>query len=394
MTKRIIDGVSGDGDDLVDAYSGAELRYYQLLGILRDVTDDARQLNFGPQQTWPSLMIEVLSPLTDGSLRQFGFPANCTAQLYFANLEPFRKYGLAPPPQKWSIQEFERIGKAFVKAANPNPRRRTCFFADSIPMDAIRRSLGGALFNETQTRCTMDNPQTIETLNLVYQWMYIDHLLPTQADTAAAETSAGYGGEAPQLFRSGNYALLWSGRYGLDAFRKFNDARKQEGLGPMQLSVVEAPSGGFSNTQFSGRSTTVYMGGKHQQLAMLFLQFLASRDYSLEIAADADGLPPNPIYCRSEAFLRPPDHPDEWKLNEGFARAAMELGIVDSFSPFVLSTDVQREESAVDDAFLNGVIKTAQESVARGARRVNDDIQQALSENPALRPLYDQRLRE
>jgi len=159
-TKRIIECVSGDGDDVVDLFGGGEVRFFQQMGVLKDITDDARRLGFGPDQTWAALKAQIMVPLPDGSLRQFVYPTNCTAQQYFVNLQAFRKYGLAPPPSQWSLEEFERIGKAFVAAANPDPRHRLFFFADSIPGPVLRRSLGPALSTRRKRDAFSTAPRT------------------------------------------------------------------------------------------------------------------------------------------------------------------------------------------------------------------------------------------
>jgi multiple sugar transport system substrate-binding protein len=295
------------------------------------------------------------------------------------NVNTFEKLGLPLPPSRWTFEQFERQGKAFVAAANVGKDRQDSFFCDVMPLQIMHRTLGLSVFNETLTACSLDDPRYIRCLNLKYKWMYIDRLLPTQADVISFGTQAGYGGSRLQLFNRGQYGMVVMGRYALIQLRRF---------GALDLAVVEPPHGGFPTTLAATRCASVYVGSDHRLPAVYFLSFLASEKYTMQIVRDADALPPNPRYTAVEPFLRPPDHPNEWAVHGAFADAAGNIGIGGVYSPFVPSSVVTRSLIQVEDAFLNDQL-TAAMAAARAQQVINQEIQRTLAEDASLRPLYE-----
>ncbi len=394
QSKKIIQGVSGVGGDVQDQWSGGGIRLFDSMALLRDLTDDAQRLGFGPDATYQTLVPELTIEKPEGP-RQYGFPCNVVASMYIVNKEAFAAYGVPLPPRQWTIEEFEEIGRQFVKAANPPGERQRVFFIDQIPLSVIRRSLGGNELNETGTACVLDSPAAIRALELNYKWTYVDHLLPTAAERAGFATDSGYGGQTPQMFNDGKYALNWTGRYLLIQYRNFNITRAQQGRPPMQLTVTEAPHGGFRNTNMGTRAASVYAGSRHTELAVLFMAYLASEDYNMQIVRDADSLPPNPKYTRGPEYERPEKNPDmgiypetEWELHKPFSEVAEQLAVATSYSPFIQQTTFDRYNNREIDLFMNGRA-TAAEAAATAARRINEEIVRTARESRRLSELYD-----
>ncbi len=396
-TKKIIQCVSGVGDDVMDVYGGGEVRYMQAMGVLADVSGKAQELGFGPDQTYAAIVPDICVPNALEPARQYVFPDNVTTSLFFVNRRAFAKFGLVPPPKRWSFADFERIGKQFVDAANPDPRHRTVFFTDRLEtqkapsvLDTMRRSMGLGMFNETGTRCILDRPENIALMELNYKWTYVDHLLElaTSTETATTATMSDFAGGQLDMFSEGQYALTWGGRYNLIQFRQFNAGRARRGQAPLDIAVVEPPNCGFPNTTIVTRAAGVYAGSPNKDLAVYFLQFLASSDYNMEIVRDADSLPPNPAYTRVAAFSKPPDYPTEWGIHDAFADAANEIAIANSYSPFVLYSTAKREDSDAIDSFMSNQISASQ-AAHQAADRINAAIQRSLHDNPELFRLYD-----
>lgn len=401
-TKQVIQGVSGVAGDIMDQGSGADLRYFRAIGLNSDVTEVAKKMGFDPSATFPALLNEIAIPDGEGGWRQYQFPCNVAANMYFVNRETFRQYGQPLPPRRWTIEEFEQRGKAFVEAANAGRERRTVFFADNVPIDVLRSSLGGSRFNETGTRCTLDEAPNIEALRLLYKWTYVDRLLPTGADRSSFTVESGYGGLVAQLFNNnfnpdrGQIAMMWTGRYLLIEFRKYDRTRKERGQPLLDYGVAEAPHGGFPNTNMSTRAAMVYAGGKHQDLAHHFLAFLASEDYNMQIVRDADSLPPNPKYTHNEEYLRPADHPNEWDVHGPFAEVAEQIAIASAYSPFILHRTADRLETQAREKFLQETPLAGFETPEKTARQmklaIDAEMQRTINEDPSLRPLYERLL--
>lgn len=375
--KMLIQGVSGIASDILGHIDGSRLRYYHQVGLLDDVTEKAKRLGFSPQETWAPIRPNITH---DG--RQYTFPCNVAARLYWVNKRILKKYDVEIPDGRWSVERFEELGRKFVRKANEGLEYPKYFFSAGIQMLPLYRSMGLDVFNETQTRCILDDSRYEKALKLRYKWTYEDHILPTSRDRASFATESGYGGSALQLFNQGNYATVWIGRYGLIQFRQFGD---------MDLTVVEPPHAGFPNTSLTTRAAAVYRGGDNKDLAAYFLAYLASEEYNMTIVEDADALPPNPKYTRTEEYLRPEDYPNEWGIHRRFADAARNIAIARPFSPFVLGKTVQRIQRGLEDGVQSDVY-SPNEAAAIAADRINSAIKRNLREYPAMEEEYNRRL--
>jgi multiple sugar transport system substrate-binding protein len=391
-SKKLIQGVSGVAGDIMDVGSnGGDLAYFAEVGMITDLTKRAtsitspatsKPLSFDPTQTWQAIRPEITVLQTDGERHQYMFPCNVAAQMYWVNKATFKKYDIEPPSGRWSFEEFERIGKQFVERANRGKDFRDVFFADKIPYYLAHRSVGVSMFNETLTRCPLDDPRYVRVMKLLHKWTYEDRILPSQSDRLSFASQSGYGGATLQLFNRGNYAMFMMGRYALIQLRKF---------GQLELGVVEPPNGGFPNTICSSRGAVIYKASKHRDLAMLFEAFLASEAYNMQIVRDADALPPNPKYTRTDEFLRPSRFPNEWGTHEAFAKAMETIAIGTSHSPFVLTKTAYRLRLEAYGAFIMNVI-SPEEAARRSEETINIEIARTLAEQPALRASYERLL--
>jgi multiple sugar transport system substrate-binding protein len=389
--KKIIQGVSGVGGDIMDLWLGGNMRYFDAMGLLQDVTDEAARLGFGPDATFPSLLTEITIEQADGSIRQFQFPCNIYIPLYIVNKEQFARVHQPLPPRTWTVEEFERLGKQYIRAANPDTARVRFFYADNMDLEIVRRSFGATRFNETLTRCTLDAPANVKAMELIRKWMEVDRILPTAADKAGFTTGTGYGGPEMQLFESGNYAMTQNGRHAVIQFRNTNKARAKRGEKALELGVSFPPYADFPNTFVGTRAAAVYAGTPHLELAPYFLAYLASESYNMQIVRDGDGLPPNPRYCETDEYLRPPEYPNEWEVHPAYKEAAETIAIGTSYSPFVLYDEVIRVDDEARDFVYFGV-KSAAQAGADAAVEVNRLIDRTLEENPQLRDRYQKLL--
>lgn len=379
-TKKIIQGVSGVGDDLMSvATFGGEINYFHSIGLLADVTDEARRLGFGLEHTWPVSVPGVLLSDTLGRKRLCAFPANVFHQECVVNKAIFEKYGLPIPPRRWTFEEFEEQGKRFVEAANRGKKRQDVFFADFLSTPVLAMSMGLPTYNETLTACIMDDARYARAVRLKMKWTFEDHILPAPADWDAMTTGAASLQGGFSLFANGTFGMVWTGRYALCELRKF---------GSLRLSVSEPPNGGFPVVAVGTFATGVYAGSRHKDLAMLFLAFQASEDFNMQIVRSGDSLPPDPKYCETSEFLHPADHPEEWGLHEAFADAARQIGVSPDVSPFLAPGTADRIRSTEEDSAMSRVISP--EQAGRNiARRVNGEIRRTVAENPKLRPRYE-----
>jgi len=375
-TKKLVQGVSGVGADILDLYVW-ELDLFPATGMIEDVTEDAKRLGFSPEATYPALRDELVS-----LGRQYAFPRNTGVSLFFANRETFAKYNLPVPPWRWTPDEFEALGRRFVAAANPPGARQRIYFANSVPRDVLRRGLGLATFNETGTFCTLGDPRNVTALTRVRKWVLEDRLMPTkEEDAAMAADISGYGSMFSH-FTSGRFAMIYTGHWAFIMIRP---------RGVFQLTAVEPPQDGFPNTEMGGGGIGVYAGTKHREESLRFMQFLASEAFNRLIVRQADSLPPVPKYAETDEFLHPAGRENEWGVHGAFAQAGRETGILFSRSPFVLFSQTFRIELETYEAMIAGRLTPA-EAAQQMADRINTEIRLTVARNDRLRALYEERL--
>ena len=408
--KILIQGISGVCGDLIDHTGGPALRFRKSVGILEDVTETAKEMGFDLEQTFPAAASELVAPVkverADGGtgyeMRQFAFPCNITVEMLWVNKEAFERAGMELPPERWSLEEFERIGKEFVTKANKKGEMQRVFFIADVRPQLIASSMGGAIFNETQTASVANSEAMRKAMELRLRWMSEEpRLLPTASERNSFSASSGYGGAGVAMFTLGNYALLNSGRYMLIQYRKISDERVAAGGERLKLGVVEQPYGEMPVANTFTRATAIYAGGKYsgvknpdeksKQLARYFLAFLASDDYNMNIVRDADAMPPNPKYTEIEEFNYPKDYPDEWGNHEMFPKAMREIAVPQESTPFGVDNEINRLIGKAYEYHLNRR-KSAEEALVELETQVNAEIARSLQEDPDLVPLYEERI--
>jgi|TARA_B100000809_G_scaffold149400_1_gene146914 multiple sugar transport system substrate-binding protein len=372
--KGVIQGVSGVAADIMDC----SVPWYQSIGLLADVTEEAERYGFGIDHTYAAL-----EPLLTVDGRQYGFPCNVYVMALWSNLDTFEKLGMEPPPTHWDWDTFERIGKEFVARANPPGERQTVFFMNKFEhpymIRAMHRSVGVSDFNETMTRSGLDHEGYAETLARVYKWTYVDHIAASAAEESAFSTESGYSGAGLTLFQKGHYGMYNIGRWILIRLREFDN--------PPRVGVSHYPHSGFANAVISTRSACIYAGSKHLEEAKLFLAYLASEIYNAGIVRSADAMPPGPEFTRIEAYTHPPAHRNEWGSHEIPAHGAETIAISTSVSPFIPMATVDRyKKKALDEVMAD--LATPEAAVREAARRIDAEIHLTLKESAKLRAKY------
>ncbi len=373
--KVLVQGAAGMGGDLIDVYT-YQLEMYQDAGMLMDLTDDAHRGGFSTDMIYPALRGDLV---LDG--RQYGFPRQSGVDMCWYNRATFERYRLPDPSPHWTWDEFEELGRRFVAATNPPGTRQRSYFIDRVWPPVLRRGLGLSTYNETGTRCTLDDPRAIEVLKRIYRWTIDERLMPTQQEQQALASDATGQNSAFALFATGRFAMLYEGLWASMELRR---------LGDLRLGAVEPFTAGFRNALAGNGTVAIYAGTRHRAQAEQFLQFLTSKPYNLFVARIGDSLPPVPAYARSEAYFHPAGQRNEWEARKVFSDATREIGIGGTTSPFVLPILAFRIDNENIEAMLTGLI-SPEEAARTTARRINDEIARRVRQDPKLQPLYAER---
>ena len=385
-SKVIVQGVSGVAADILSATIEYTIPDYEAIGIIEDVTERAKEMGFDLSTTFGAA-----SDLITVNGRQFGYPCNAGVWSLWANMDRFEALGMQPPPRHWDFDTFERIGREYVKRANVPGKRQEKFYCDSPfgmsrgrMLIAMHRSLGLSRFNETMTRCTIDDPRYIQMLERIYKWENVDQLFPSAAEMASLSGESGYGGGTIDLFMRGDYAMACFGRWGLIRVRDFDD--------PPRLSVSAFPADRFNNMLIGVRPAAIYAGSKHKDLAVYFLAFLASEPYNRDIVTSADALPANPRFAVGREYTHPADFQNEWGCHEVILDFAQNISTPESISPYVGQNATWRWQKYCWDVYL-GDIMSVEQAVKESTRRIHSEMDLMLDKSPGLRERYEQDLK-
>lgn len=377
--SKLIQAVSGVAGDLIDGIPIAE---YARMGLLVDVTDDARKRGFGMNSTYPGV-VGLIS--TNG--RQYGYPCNVNIVSLWINHTTFEQLDLPIPEGDWTPEEFEKLGKLFNEKVNRGQKVRTRFLCPPLGFNFVNiyaRSLGADTFNETFTRSTLTDPRFAAGARLIYKWTYVDRILPSAAEVASNDVdTSGYGGAALAHFIHGNYAMIPTARYSLIRMRELPENERFE------ISNVKYPQYDFSNMLISARCTAVYAGSRHRDEAALFIEYLASKEYNDTIIYGADGLPPTPKYAIGNPdFLRPPGYSNEGDVHRNELTWALEIALPLSESPFFRGTG--RDWPGYAFSKLMADRAEADEAFREAAGRINKSIDETVAGNARLRAMYEE----
>jgi len=377
--STLIQAVSGVAGDIFDT---GDVMGYSQMGVALDIAEDARKNGYGLDATYPGMA----GLLTDMNGKQCAYPCNGGSTLLWINLKTLKNYGFDRPPLEWTPEEFEKFGKEYVAKANKGldqPERFLCESPGSGLISSVCRSKGEDLYNETMTRCIADTPTLRKTIELLYKWAYVDHIIPTAADLASMNTDAGYGGANFSNFLSGKYAIIVSGRYCLIRFREIEKTKHQT----IQFGVSQLPMYGYKNSTVGVRAAMPYRGTKYPKQVKLFLKFLSQRSYNAYIVSHADGLPPNPDVVKDLMAEVKKIHPNEHDCNELEFKWARTIALPAPYSPYVKSGASDWLSSGVD-RYMNRRC-TLVEAGKFIQDRYNQEIEISKSSNPVMKKAWD-----
>ena len=374
--STLIQAVSGMAGDLIDH---VPVKRFAPMGVLEDITEFARENGLDPGSNYGAA-----GDLLMYGGRQYAYACNLAVPALLCNADLFRKYGMEPPPEEWTPEEFESIGLEFIRRANEGRPRQEVFFAGAMPQVILplARSMGGDVFNETLTAPRLTDEAFVRALKLYHRWVAELHLIPDAAEIASesADGSSVNGQATPQLV-AGRYGMIVSGRYVNMDLRRF---RK----GPVALSFSQFPEYGFKNLILSSRNTAIYRGAKEKRYAEIFLLYLAGKEYNELIINGSDGLPPNPKWAADNPdYHTPPGREYEGNLHTNELRWARTIAIPESFSPYYPLAD-NRIEDAYNRVANN--LCTPEKALEIADRSIAHSIRETVEGTPSLRERYRQ----
>ena len=194
----------------------------------------------------------------------------------------------------------------------------------------------------------------------------------------ATEGGWGAGSSLLPYFAAKKSAMALGGRYWLCILRKYKNLR---------LGIVPIPHGKKHIYTGYSRSTLINIKSPRRKEALVFLKYLASKEYNDLVNRQADAVAAVKKYMDTDEFLYNPEHPEE-DYNHIW-REVMQYGIPQQISPFINGNVADRIILKQRDLARNNQ-KTAAEAMRAIADQINADILKNIAIDPALRKLYEQ----
>lgn len=357
--KNIVQLSSGVGPDLYDAISGTSLQAYVESGVAADVTEDAERAGLSAgTDTWPAIVNEI----TIGG-RQYGYPANVSAQVCLYNKNIFDRFGVPYPHGHLSWDEFFALMRK-VRGTPPgggpaNDAVSAMDYSGRAPAVVLWKyvfqSRRGEFFTPDGLHPTIDT----EDLRVAFAYqrdaIFRDQIHPAAARMGAMTGAGAWGGGAIAQFAEGRFAVLLTGKFALASLREFvahqkrllalweADPERQRTepkpevlrLGSILLPrFPDRPPGVVANAQ----TVMINPSSPHRSEAFEFLQFLGTDTYARMVMPY--GLPGNP---RRVTYDFPATHPElaEHEVTRTVV-ASLEHGYQLRKSPFLLDLDIDR----------------------------------------------------
>jgi len=373
LQKAVVQGVAGVASDLIDV-PNQYIHYLNQIGMIKDLTTEVAEFGIGENSTYPSLHSYLYQ---NGKL--CGFPCNIGMFSLMVNVGLFEKLGMAPPPARWSLDQFEAIGLEFTRRANVGAKRQSVFFINQLHSETIARSMGVTWFNETYTASCVRENRWVECAKRLKRWSVDLRLVPSKADFESITAEAGFGGSLNQLFYTEHYGMISTGNYSLIQLRLFPRQ--------LRLAAVEHPNGGYPNLFIASRVCVVYQNSKSSDLGKYFIGFLNSHEYGRNIVDEADGFPPNPELLRSDAYLHPVGHTNEWPYLAGLAEQ-IKISEGEEDNPFINNNAYRKRIIMANSKFQVLESISAEKAAEEIDAILREEIARSLSKQSDLKARY------
>jgi len=370
--KIIVQSLAGIGPDIFDIYGRWSMYMFAEAGMVMDITDVARKRGFGLKDTWP----EVRSTISiDG--RQYGYPCNLCGTVLLYNKNVFDKYKVPYPPKgPWRWDDLVKIAKKLTHQKIDGSGFDSFGLIGADYYNLLIQN-GASVYDKKGVYCVMDSPRAVEAIQFYYDLMFKYHVMPTPEDMVLMGGEGGWGAGTLKWFGSERVAMIYGARWQLITFRKYPDLR---------IGATHLPFKRVDTNLVNSRFAAVNKNSKHVEGALVFLKYLAGREYSMHLLECTDSMPGNPIYA-TEKNMDDPEHPEE-DFNAIFPEAIRKgkpMEISRLINPFQAGRTIQRHLD-----LMNSKVKSAKQA----CRDITDEINRGIEKNLARFPKYRQTFKE
>lgn len=454
ITKAIVQSVAGSGPDIIEAYGPVQLNQIVDAGFAFDITEIAEARGFATDTVFPAAVSSIARPDPEtGELRQFAYPCNVGYTVLFYHKDLFQRAGVTEPSGPWSLDELVRRS---LQLADAGVVKRPFIFVNFSPWD-ITLPLGIDFFNEEGTASEFNQPEAIAALQIYLDIVYRHKITPSPAEAASKATSGGanmnadaQSASASAFFLNRDAAMVIDGRWqyvnlankNMEIIRPAMDRRiaalarddseaaqreaallrearrklaanvlnvltddefeaMERAITPedrtrmLNIGIAHVPTiTGVPYYKAGARIAIVNRESRHRDLAVRFLEFLASAEYNNQINAWFDSISGVPAFCLGPNGISGPPRPLpglEEMDSPIFVEAMMEYAHPETLSPFIGRNRLGMLVAPFLERLENNGI-SASECAAAIERVINDQISQNLRRDASLRAEWERRV--
>ncbi len=413
VMKVIVQCCAGMGPDMIDHINEYNCQIYHDAGVLRDITEEANENNFGLDTVAPSIRpmvsMKVYSPKKGFQERQFFYPCsvNHTYVLYNKNL--FDKYSIPYPDKDITWEKYIEIARKLT-IYKSNALVPDIFGNANVNIRPIIWSKGGELMNDSGTRSMIGSKAVVDAVKFYHDLYYKYKIQPTLAQQSGISGQGGWASGSISWFGSGRLAMYWGARWHLILLRRYIQDQQQlrdkwlkehpgqEKDAPEVLRIgaclVPRFKDGKRYTTFSARNTGINVKSKKAPQAMEFLKYLTSRDYSQIVINGGDSKPGCNEYYRPYMFSK--EGTTEYEIDM-VGLDTVKYGRITTRSFFInMSKLMNIFNNAVDTviAYPNYPRKDIQELMMETSDKVDRLILESIQRNPRKREIYNALLKQ
>jgi ABC-type glycerol-3-phosphate transport system substrate-binding protein len=397
LSKILVQCDSGVGPDFFDVQGSKDLQSCIEAGAAMDLTEFAKNPEYSSiTKNWPGVEGQI-----SFQGRQYAYPANVGVALLIYNKNIFDKFHVPYPSANMTWEECISLAKRVTYIA-PDPRD-SIYGVHALSWYVFFGTLHGEFFSEDGTKLLLLDGRLKKAFEMHRDVMFKHRISPTVLDVKSMSGQGGWGGGGGELnlnlFASGRFAMVFTGKHTLIAFRNAYQDQKERlhrwnsdhrGPRPELLRLGSIPLPHMSNqapcNEVFARAVVVNKNSPHVQDALKFLKFLSGPEYSTLLNKGCDSSPPNPKYSMLGIEKGIPDL-SELEMHRN-TDEAMVRGYQRNISPFLFTSDVvhllldqtKRLESN-PDLDIDKLMEESQQILLKV-------MQRNIDRNPTLREQY------
>ena len=357
-TQKVITQCSANmGPDLIDGVTNHSYQLYHNAGVLRDITEEAKEMGFGPDTLSPAIrplvMLKILDK--DGKIkeRQFTYPCNVFHTYIILNKNVFEKNGVSLPKGDITWEELLKKAQKLTVYKHKDDSIPESFGLAGVSLINLIWQKGGAIINKDGTRSLLNSEAALDAAMFLHDLYYKYKVMPTPTQKSGMATQGGWGGGGYfNYLADGRIAMVINARYSLIQFRRLirsqeiarkrflteNPGKEAEAPQVLKLGACLMPrfKGQKRYCQMGARGTGINADAKNPQGALKFMQYLASKQYADLINKGGDSKPGPSKYYKLDLMINPA-YPGEKEVH-AVSLESTPYGRAIPRSPFIMVT--------------------------------------------------------